>query len=1029
MQSERFLIKYITVNNCFAYLPDTWLRKLETKENVIEILHKDKTYYVSCNARPNNNETLCLGTSFARSLNINEGDEVFVSSIKDVPFLTKINVAPRTANDREILELQMEKVQSTLLNQIRVVAKEQPIIAWVSKFSSVTLIVESLEPNYKCGKLEQFSEIHVGDTVANAKSESSSDLSKQNSVTNSLLTGFRRLLPFSSERVTSKSQENEMERNRKLLQSFRNRKKLMIYRVHPMPKLNPTKNNPFNVTADCPYHVFVPRNQAPKFSGNFAICRVKKIAEDKQYANVTSTNFLSKLDSPVPQLSTELTVRLFILEDLFDGSHNKDHFNVNFLHTSVYVSDSLRIGLNLKTGSKISLYLVEESQNTVPSSIELYSWKNSVSIDSFRNYVETHSNPEKLFINSCAVLFVDGNCCVLKISPEDCTYAAIDATDLKKMKVHTRTVNEESHLRIPSGLDQEHSSLEKIFTRYLSNVLTECQLTLDLSLGLRTRLGFEYDRENILISGVVGSGKTTVCKVLMEYLESPPYFVHTHMIDCRSLKGKKAEMWQKILTVALNECVYYQPSVLFLDDIESITVASANDEENTPDAMNAARITDMLINTVTQYQETYYVSVIATCAGINRIGQKLRPARGCHFFRTILSLPNLEKTDRIDILQLMLRDKWYVPGEDVNWDYYGNKTEGWMVQDLVDLAKKATYVAWVRHGEEEGSKPPVVIAEEDMSNALKNSTPMSLRGIQLYKGAGHLWSDIGGLAEVKKSLVEILQWPLKYPEVFKNAPIKLQNGVLLYGMPGTGKTMLAKAIANECGVNLISVKGPELLSKYIGASEESVRNMFERALRAKPCVLFFDEFDSLAPRRGHDSTGVTDRVVNQLLTQMDGVEDREGVAIVAASSRPDLLDPALLRPGRLDKALYCPLPDEADREEILAALCKAQKIDTVELDLKELAILSSQFTGADLNAVITQAKLSAFEEAAENLTDGKITVTDFKVTQRHLIDSIGSTHPSLSGPEKEKYTRIYTRFTGNDNFMKDLVKNQKATLA
>lgn len=349
-----------------------------------------------------------------------------------------------------------------------------------------------------------------------------------------------------------------------------------------------------------------------------------------------------------------------------------------------------------------------------------------------------------------------------------------------------------------------------------------------------------------------------------------------------------------------------------------------------------------------------------------------------------------------------------------------------MIQDLVDVAEKAAFVAWKRHGT---AKPPIVIAEEDLAIAFKNCTPMSLQGVQLYKGVGHVWSDIGGLAEVKKSLIEILQWPLKYPEVFKNAPVKLQNGVLLYGMPGTGKTMLAKAIANECGVNLISVKGPELLSKYIGVSEESVRNVFERALRAKPSVLFFDEFDSLAPRRGHDSTGVTDRVVNQLLTQMDGVEDREGVAVVAASSRPDLLDPALLRPGRLDKALYCPLPDEDDREEILAALCKTQNIKTAELNLRELAKLTSGFTGADLSAIVTQTRLSAYEEAVAKSSDGVIEAEDIVVVQTHLIDSVKSTHPSLSSVEKEKYKRIYARFSRNDNFMKDMMKNQKATLA
>ncbi|XP_017876289.1 peroxisome biogenesis factor 1 [Ceratina calcarata] len=1021
MQSERFVVKYITVNNCFVYLSDTWLRKLETKENVIEIAHRDKIYYMSCNVRPYENKMLCLSTTFARSLNIDEGDEVFVSLVKDVPVLTKIYVAPLSANDREILELQIEKVQSTLLSQIRVVAVTQPIVAWVSKFSSVTLIVDSLEPPVKCGRLEQFSEIHVADTIAKTKNDTSikKNRSESSSITNNLLSMFGRLLP---------SQESDTIRTHELVQSFRNRKKLLVYRVHPMPRAIVAGENAYDEYARCPYHVFIPTNQVPKFTNDFAVYRMKKISEDKQHVNVNSTNFLMKNESSVPKLSTELLVRVFLLEHLLEKASalDREYFNINSDHRSVYVSDSLRISLGLKVGAKVSLQLVNSFEKVVPSSIELFSWRESVSVENFKNYVKAHSVYKELWINSqAAIVMDDGSLCVVKISPENYTYTMIDEKDLDKVRLHARSVKEKSDLRVTEHLDQEYSRLEKISTRHLKTILADCQLALDLSLGLRTRLPFKYDPENILISGEAGSGKTTVCKILIEHLRNPPYFVHTHMIDCRSLKGKKAEMLQKIVTTALTECIYYQPSILFLDDIESITNASMNDEEKTPDAINAARLTDMLINTVTQCQEMYRVSMIATCTSVHRIGQKLRPARGCQFFRTVLTIPNLEKSDRMDVLQLMLGDKLYVPG-DVNWDYYGNKTEGWMIQDLVDVAEKAAFGAWKRCG---NTKPPIVIAEEDLAVALKNCTPMSLQGVQLYKGVGHVWSDIGGLAEVKKSLIEILQWPLKYPDVFKNAPVKLQNGVLLYGMPGTGKTMLAKAIANECGVNLISVKGPELLSKYIGVSEESVRNVFERALRAKPSVLFFDEFDSLAPRRGHDSTGVTDRVVNQLLTQMDGVEDREGVVVVAASSRPDLLDPALLRPGRLDKALYCPLPGEDDREEILAALCKTQKVNTAELNLKELAKLTSGFTGADLNAVVTQARLSAYEDAVANSSDGKIEAEDIEVVQTHLIDSIKSTHPSLSTVEKEKYKRIYTRFAKNDNFVEDMMKNQKATLA
>lgn len=171
-------------------------------------------------------------------------------------------------------------------------------------------------------------------------------------------------------------------------------------------------------------------------------------------------------------------------------------------------------------------------------------------------------------------------------------------------------------------------------------------------------------------------------------------------------------------------------------------------------------------------------------------------------------------------------------------------------------------------------------------------------------------NEIAGMEAVVEVLEEVLMWPSKFPNIFSNSPLRNQAGVLLFGAPGTGKTYLVSQIAKTWNLRMISVKGPELLAKYIGQSEENVRNLFNRARSAKPCVLFFDEFDSLAPRRGHDSTGVTDRVVNQLLTELDGVEGLQGVTVIAATSRPELLDPALLRSGRLDRLVECSLPDK-----------------------------------------------------------------------------------------------------------------------
>ena len=211
----------------------------------------------------------------------------------------------------------------------------------------------------------------------------------------------------------------------------------------------------------------------------------------------------------------------------------------------------------------------------------------------------------------------------------------------------------------------------------------------------------------------------------------------------------------------------------------------------------------------------------------------------------------------------------------------------------------------------EGSHDLIQLNENHTQELIYNYTCLNMLETKFYKAKNQIgWSLIGGLEAIKTSLAESIIWPVKYKELYKRLSMKQSGGVLLYGPSGCGKTLVASALANESKFNFISVKGPELLSKYIGNSEQNVRELFAKAEKAKPCIIFFDEFDSLAPKRGHDSTGVTDRVVNQLLTQLDGVEQLDGVYLLAASSRPDLIDQALLRPGRIDSFLYVGFPDQ-----------------------------------------------------------------------------------------------------------------------
>ncbi|KAG5188486.1 P-loop containing nucleoside triphosphate hydrolase protein, partial [Tribonema minus] len=243
------------------------------------------------------------------------------------------------------------------------------------------------------------------------------------------------------------------------------------------------------------------------------------------------------------------------------------------------------------------------------------------------------------------------------------------------------------------------------------------------------------------------------------------------------------------------------------------------------------------------------------------------------------------------------------------------------------------------------------VTQTDITAALDGFTPEALAAARLTAPSRRGWGDVGGLAGVRAALRDLLELPVRYRRLVECAPCRLPTGALLYGPPGCGKTLLAGAAAAECGLNFLSVKGPEVLDKYIGASEQAVRGLFARATAAAPCLLFFDEFEALAPRRGSDNTGVTDRVVNQLLTFLDGVEGLAGVYVLAATSRPDMLDPALLRPGRLDRQLYCGFPSAQERLEIIRAMAKPLSLEAGALEALEegaQAAAAAAFTGADL---------------------------------------------------------------------------------
>ncbi|XP_009863346.1 PREDICTED: peroxisome biogenesis factor 1 [Apaloderma vittatum] len=509
------------------------------------------------------------------------------------------------------------------------------------------------------------------------------------------------------------------------------------------------------------------------------------------------------------------------------------------------------------------------------------------------------------------------------------------------------------------GLDKlGTSSFEHVSHSLLGRPLS--QKLAALAVGLRSG--------GLLLTGGKGSGKSTlakaICREAFDRLDA-----HVEVIDCKALRGKRLVNIRKNMEEAFLEAAWRQPSILLMDDLDHIVgVPSTPEHENSPETVQSSRLAYVLKDLIKEVISMgSLIALIATSQSEHSLHPSLVSAQGTHVFQCFKCIRSPDQKQRCEILYSIIKTRLnsdLKKFSDLDLQCIAKETEGFVARDFTMLVDRAIHACVsneivFQNGE-------LNLSTMDFLKALKDFTPLALRNVNLHKPKDIGWDRIGGLKDVKQILMDTIMLPAKYPELFASLPIRQRSGVLLYGAPGTGKTLLAGVVARESGMNFISIKGPELLSKYIGASEQAVRDIFNRAQAAKPCIVFFDEFDSIAPRRGHDNTGVTDRVVNQLLTQLDGVEGLQGVYVLAATSRPDLIDPALLRPGRLDKCLYCPPPDQNSRYEILKALSHSLSLGN-DVDFQDLAAKTEWFTGADLKALLYNAQLEAIHA---NLNSG-----------------------------------------------------------
>ncbi len=503
------------------------------------------------------------------------------------------------------------------------------------------------------------------------------------------------------------------------------------------------------------------------------------------------------------------------------------------------------------------------------------------------------------------------------------------------------------------------------------------------------KLGIEPPK-GILLYGSPGTGKTLLAKAVAN--ESEANFI---LLNGPEVMSKFYGESEKKIRDIFEDAEKNAPSIIFFDEIDAI----APKREDVQGEVER-RVVSQLLTMMDGLKSRGKVIVIGATNRINSVDPALR--RPGRFDREIeISVPG--KQGRLDILKIHTRN---MPlSKKVDLEFLAGKTHGFVGADLSALTKEAAMnvlrkmLPELKLENEEPIPPEVlekaIINPEDFEEALKVVRPSAMREV-FVETPNVGWDDIGGMEKTKQELKEAVEWPISNPESFKRMGIRAPRGILLYGPPGTGKTLLAKAVAKESEANFIQVKGPSLLSMWVGKSEEGVRKVFERARQVAPCVIFFDEVDALAGRRGvEQGSKVTERVLNQLLAEVDGLEGLKDVTIIGATNRPDMLDPALMRPGRFDRIILADVPDEESREKIFEVHTKNTPLSK-DVKIKELVKLTEGFVGADIESLVREAALNALRK---DMTSKEVSLKDFE-------EALKRVKPSVSRETAQRYKKI-----------------------
>ncbi|WEL19105.1 CDC48 family AAA ATPase [Candidatus Nanohalococcus occultus] len=540
-------------------------------------------------------------------------------------------------------------------------------------------------------------------------------------------------------------------------------------------------------------------------------------------------------------------------------------------------------------------------------------------------------------------------------------------TEIEVKQQAVKGGSQEQQVQVPEvtyedigGLDSEIQQVREMIELPLKHPEVFQQLGIDAPSG-------------VLLHGPPGTGKTLLAKAVAN--EADATFMS---INGPEIMSKYYGESEKQLREKFEEAQDNSPAIIFIDEIDAI--ASKRGEAG---GEVERRVVAQLLSLMDGLEERENVIVIAATNRVDAIDSALR--RGGRFDREIeIGVPN--RQGRKEILQIHTRNMPLT--DEVELDSVADMTHGYVGADLEAVCKEAAMsvlrnvLPEIDLDDEIPSEimEKLVVNQGALKEGIRKVQPSAMREV-MVEVPKVSWEDVGGLHDTQEKLQEMVEWPQKYPERFKRMGIEVPKGILLYGLPGTGKTLLAKAVANEANANFISIKGPEIFSKYVGESEESIREVFKKARQVAPCILFIDEIDSIATRRGSRSdSGVGDRVVNQLLTELDGIESLEGVTVIAATNRPDLIDPALLRPGRIDRSIEVEVPDVEGRKKILDVHTGKMPL-AEDIDLEKLSEDLEGYVGSDIEALCREAGMKALRGDPDS---EEVTLEDFEEAMKEV---------------------------------------------